>query len=212
MKTINKFKFGLSFLAVVLASISSSKLAMAQYATNITITNPLSVDKLLKPINDEKIKDFVDNIDASQKLFVIGDVLEYKIVVKNVGTSTITDVKVTDYLPKYLSLIFFPGTFDKNTNEIKFSIDSLASNESKEYLIRAKLDEVPTTKVAGTKIKLTNRSTGRVLGYSDTDTASFYVAMTVIPATGASDIVIKTVLVLVAAGTGFGVRKFVRGY
>jgi uncharacterized repeat protein (TIGR01451 family) len=209
---MNKLKLFFAFLSVSMGIVAMPRLAMAQYAPRVTIINPLSVDKLVKPINDERIKDFVDNIDASQKLFVKGDIFEYKIVVKNVGTSAISDVAVTDYLPKYLSLVFYPGTFDKNTNEIKFTVDALAANESKEYIIRAKLDEVPTTKVIGNKIKLTNRSTGRVLGFSDTDTASFYVALTVVPATGASDIVIKTVLVLMTAGTGFGVRKFIRGY
>ena len=209
---MNKFKLLIAFLALCTGVVTMPKFAMAQYAPKQTITNPLSIDKLVKPINDDKIKDFVDNIDASQKLFVKGDVLEYKIVVKNIGTSTVNNIEVTDYLPKYMSLVFYPGTFNKNTNEIKFTVDSLDSNQSKDYIIRAKLAEVPTTKTVGAKIKLTNRATGRVLGFYDTDTASFYVALTVIPATGASDILIKTALVLVLAGSAFGVRKFVRGY
>lgn len=212
MKKINKLKIGLSLLAVVVASFSSPKMSLAQYTTKTVVTNPLSIDKLVKPINDEKIKDFVDNIDASKKLFIKGDIFEYKIVVKNIGTSALENITVTDYLPKYVSLVFYPGTFYKKTNEIKFIVEKLEPNQSKEYIVRAKLDQVPTAKTAGSKIKLTNRATGRVLGYSDTDTSSIYVALTVVPATGASDILVKTALVLTLAGTAFGVRRFIRGY
>jgi uncharacterized repeat protein (TIGR01451 family) len=204
MKTITKLKFGLSFLAVVLASFSSPKLLMAQYTSQQTTINPLSIDKLVKPINDETIKDFMDNIDSARKIFVNDEILEYKLVVKNIGTSTITNIEVTDYLPKYLSMIFYPGTFDKNTNEIKFTIDNLEPNQSKNYIIRAKINKLPTTKFVGSKIKLTNRATARISGFSDTDTASIFGALTIIPATGTNDLIIKTVLVLTLAGTAFG--------
>lgn len=212
MKNFTNLKFGLSILAVVLAGICFPKIVSAQYSSQEVIANPLSIDKLVKPINDETINYFMDNIESSRKTFVNDESLEYKLIIKNIGTSAITNIEVIDNLPSYLSLIFYPGVYNKSNNEIKFTIDRLESNESKDYIIRVKINQLPKTNTVGSKIKLVNKATARIPGYSDSDTATIFGALNMIPATGNNDLILKTVLVITLAGSALGTRKLIRGY
>ena len=47
---------------------------------------------------------------------------------------------MTDQLPPFLKLIFFPGSYNKTDNKIEWTIDELNAGHSQEFLIRAKSD------------------------------------------------------------------------
>jgi uncharacterized repeat protein (TIGR01451 family) len=170
------------------------------------IKREISIDKKIKSIGDTQ---YFDNIESSRKIFYEKDTIEFQIKIENIGSQTLTNVKVKDNLPKYLTLIFYPGTLSADKSTIEWTVDKLEAGQSKEYLIRAKIQN--TTKIGGLT-KQTNRVEGKVDDLSDSDNASYFIGKATVPATGASDIVIKTILVALTASSGFYFRKLARGY
>ena len=166
----------------------------------------ISVDKKVRDIGSSQ---YVDNIESATKTFFEDDVVEFQINVKNVSPEVMYNINVKDMLPKYLSLIFNPGKFDSDQYIVEWNIDKLEANESKKYLIRAKINDSTKLNVS---TKQTNKAEACGAGQCDVDTASYFIGKATVPATGASDIVVKTILVTLLAAGGFSLRKFVREY
>jgi uncharacterized repeat protein (TIGR01451 family) len=172
----------------------------------------ISVDKKIRSIND---KDFSNNIESSTKIFKENDTIEYSIAVENSGKLTLNNIEVNDRLPSNLSLIFYPGTYDRTNNKINWKIDELKPAEIKTYYIRAKIIETSKLNLSnGNLEKLTNYVDVRSdTGTSASDQASCYVGagVTTIPKTGAS-LPLQTLIVLTIGSAGIIFRKYARGY
>ena len=199
----NQFVFG----TVLLSSLMVAGPVYGQYYSNGGNTPELVIDKKIRPIDS---KTYFDNISSDQKIFTEGDQIEFKIVVENRGNITLTNIKVQDMLPKYLSLLVFPGSYDKDQNVINTEILSLEPGQSKEYLVLARIKDLPTG--SNTKLQMVNVATAKTTNAADRDEAKYFVAMKSVPSTGASDILIKTGLVITMAAFGLGMRKIARGY
>lgn len=197
--------FVLSAIAIISLSLFSPFKAYGQSYSNGN-EGKISVDKKVRSIGDTQ---YFDNIEASKKTFFENDVIEFQIEVKNISTETVYNINSKDFLPKYLGLIFNPGTFDNDQSIIEWNIDQLNAGESKTYLIRAKIQN--TTKLS-VVTKQTNKVESCGGGSCNSDNASYFIGKTSVPATGASDIVIKTILVALTAGSGLYFRKLARGY
>jgi len=170
------------------------------------VKKEISIDKKIKYMGDSQ---YLDNIESSRKIFYEKDTIEFQIKIENIGNETLRNIKVKDNLPKHLNLIFHPGILNNDKNTIEWEIDKLKAGESKEYFIRAKIQG--TEKISALT-KQTNRVESIVGELSDTDNASYFIGKATIPATGVSDIVVKTILVALTAGSGFYFRKLARGY
>jgi uncharacterized repeat protein (TIGR01451 family) len=184
-------------------------LARAESYSNDDNRKEISIDKQLRSIGDSK---YVDNIASSTKVFYQDDIIEFKVIVKNTGTGVLKNIKVTDNLPPFLSLIFFPGTYDKTNNKIDWTIDQLNAGDSQEFLIRAKIDNAKDVK---TLTKETNDSSVKVDELGDKDDASYFIAAgggVSVPNTGSTDLLVKTGIVITLGLSGFALRKLVRGY
>jgi uncharacterized repeat protein (TIGR01451 family) len=201
--------FVFTALGVIFASKVVASAAMAQYYSQGGDKPGIVIDKKIRPIED---KIFVDNISADQKSFVEGDQLEFKIVVNNPGNVTLTNIKVTDLLPKYLDLLFFPGVYNKSNNSIETSLEKLDPGQSKEYFIRVIVDDLPTSIVANKKLLMINKATAVSDQASDSDQARYYVTANTVPSTGSNDIVFKTIVAVMVTVAGVGLRKAARGY
>jgi len=196
-------------LAAVLAVIAPVKKSLAQYYSQGEDSVQIVVDKTVRPIEDSK---FCDNISTEQKVFVENNEIEFKIVIKNSGNNDLTNLSVEDYLPKYLTLIFYPGVFNLTENKIETSIDKLGPGESKEYLIRARISDLPKSVYSNKYIQMTNKVTVAANGVSDSDKTVYYVEAITVPSTGSEDLMVKTVLIVMAVGASVGLRKIARGY
>lgn len=204
---ILSISFALSAVAILFLSLLNPFTAFgAEYYSSETNTKSLLIDKKVRSIDDNQ---YYDNIEASKKIFYDKDVVEFQIKVENTGKETLKNVYVRDTLPKYFGLIFNPGNFNASQNTVEWTIDSLAPNETKTYLIRGKIKDADKLTVL---TKQTNKAETNVDGIGDVDTASYFIGKVTVPDTGASDIVIKTVLVGLVAGSGLCLRKKVRGY
>jgi uncharacterized repeat protein (TIGR01451 family) len=208
MKNINSLVFALTFLS--LTTISSS-VVMAQYVPTIVSKNSIVVDKKIRPIDAVS---FSDNLSSSVRTLNSNEQVEFQIVVTNNGTTKLSNISVKDTLPKYLGLIFYPGIYNSNTNVLTWNIDSLNAGESKSFLIRSKINgNIPSTNVATNAIFQQNCVTVNVVGKaSDSDCSKYYVNRPVAPITGTNDIIVGTMVAVVAIGSAVGLRKAARGY
>lgn len=191
-------------MAILFLSLLSPVNAYGYETTNVP--KEISIDKKVRSIGDSQ---YVDNIESSTKTFYENDVIEFQVNIKNTSDKTLSNIDVKDMLPKYLSLIFYPGTFDADQKIIDWKIDSLASNETKTYLIRAKINGSTGLNVL---TKQTNKAETCDADQCDNDTSSYFIGKSTVPATGASDVALKTGLVITLVGLGFGFRKKARGY
>lgn len=202
-KIIN-ISLALGAMAVLFLSLFNPTKAFGYNDSNNTKT--ISIDKKVRSVDDSQ---YYDNIESSKKTFYEKDLVEFQVEVKNIGTEVVHNVNVKDMLPKYLSLIFYPGKFDNDQYIVEWNIDKLEANESKTYLIRAKINDSTKLNVS---TKQTNKAEACGAGQCDVDTASYFIGKATVPATGASDIAVKTILITLLAVGGFSLRKFVRGY
>lgn len=192
-------------LTVLFSSLFSIKANAYSYSNDSEKT--ISIDK---KIRDLKSSEYQDNISASEKVFYENDSVEFKIIVKNTGDGVLKNIKVVDYLPPFLKLVFYPGNFDETNNKVEWTIGELNAGDSQEFLIRAKINN---SKAVRTQTKETNVAQVCVDEICDKDDAIYYIGNGVsIPNTGSSDIILKTMIVLTLVGSGIAFRKYSRGY
>ena len=206
MKNKNlSFSFVITAMAVLFLSLLNPSKVNAQYYSTEN-KKEISIDKKVRSIGDTQ---YSDNIEASRKTFYEKDVIEFQIKIENIGNQRLDTVKVKDTLPKYLGLIFYPGSFNEKDNSVEWNIDRLEPGESRIYLIRARIQD-------STKLSILTKQTNSVETKADTlgdsDTASYYIGNTIVPDTGAADVAVKTLLIVSIAASGFYFRKLARGY
>lgn len=180
-------------------------------------TRKISVDKKVRDVGSTQ---YYDNIESSSKTFLEKDQVEFQITVKNVSTDMVYNINIKDMLPKNLSMIFYPGKFDSDQYIVEWDLKELKPNESKTYLIRAKVKNAAKLNVL---TKQTNKAEACGGGTCDADYASYFIgnkgnvanntatsSAKTIPDTGASDIFLKTGIIALIAGLGLTFRKKAR--
>lgn len=203
---ITKISFVAIALGVLAVSLVKAKGVGAQYYVPREDKRALSLDKKIRPIEKET---YFDNISSDVAVFVENDVLEFKISVENVGNEVLHNIRIEDQLPANLQLIFHPGELNKGNNIVSWNIEKLEIGEIKNFLIRAKIANV--NDIVG-MTKRTNVATATADSISDKDDASYFVGVRIVPKTGDTTIILKTVLIVMGAAGGLGLRKIARGY
>jgi len=184
------------------------RLALAQYYGGTEEKTKLILDKKVRWVPNG---DSLDNIDKSVKVFYENDVIEYSILIRNGGNTNFSEIELRDYLPKYLSLIFYPGEYKTDSGEIVWKIENLNPGEEKTYLIRGKINETANIGV-NSVLQMTNKAEAKVGDIADSDAASYFIGGSSIPETGDIDLLIKSAMVLSTAASGWFLRKYARGY
>lgn len=195
-------------LLVVGSSLNPTKVKADSYSSEDN-RKTLSIDKKLRSIFSSE---YVDNISSSTKVFAQGEIVEFKIKVTNTGTTRMKNIKVTDELPPFLKLIFFPGTYNSTDNKIEWTIDELNAGNSQEFLVRAKIDKAENVK---TLAKETNVAKASVDGINEKDDATYYIGTrsgVIVPETGNPALVLETIGVITAGISGLALRKKIRGF
>lgn len=178
----------------------------------------ISIDKKLRFVNDPK---YVDNISSAMRTFSNGDLVEFFVKVTNSGDVNLKNIKVTDNLPPFLKLIFYPGQYNPTDNKIEWVIDELNPGHSQKFLIRGRIDKASEVK---TLTKETNIANVWVDGIEARDDATYYILNKVtttvndgkgeiiIPVTGSGDLILETIGVISVGLTGLAMRKKIRGF
>ena len=209
MKLLQSKLFLVLMSVFVMSSAFLPTIAKADSYNSTSNSPVIVVDKKVRAVGDTV---FYDNISSAQKMFVEGDQIEFSINIQNRGTESLANISVTDYLPKYLSLMIFPGVNNLIDNTVRTSIAYLNPGESKEYIIRARISDLPTANYANSLIQLNNRACASNSQAGDCDNAKYFVSMSTTPVTGTNDIMIETAVGLAFIAGSIGFRKFARGY
>ena len=207
MKTFNLIG-KLALAALIWAAIFSfPSCAYGQYYSSGN-GQKLVVDKQLRAISQST---YSDNLESGQYVFSDGEFIDFSIVTKNSGDQAIDSISVVDILPKELELIFSPGTFDRESNQIKWTIDRLGVGESKQNIVRVRVKENSASFYCSS-VKRVNRVNVVSGGQNDSDSAFYYVGCKSIPATGDDSLVVKTLVGIVLGCLSLVARRLVRGY
>ena len=210
-----KNKILIAVLSVLLVgSIFKPSAVKADSYSNNDNRKTLSIDKKIRSLNWNY---YVDNISSAKKVFHNEEIVEFKIKVTNTGTTNMKNIKVTDKLPPFLKLVFFPGTFNSTDNKIEWTIDELNAGHSQEFLIRAKIDKANEVK---TLTKETNVALATVDEINEKDDAIYYIkngtasaeSTVELPETGSIALVLETIGAIGAGISGLALRKKIRGY
>lgn len=94
---------------------------------------------LNKTVKNPQTKEFVNNLGVNDAKYAPDQEVTFKIAVTNTGDATLSNVKVTDNFPQYITFVSGNGTYDKNTRAFTFTVDSVKAGETKSYEIKAKL-------------------------------------------------------------------------
>lgn len=210
-----KNKILIAALAVLfVSSVFNPTAVKADSYSNNDNRKTLSIDKKIRSLNWSY---YVDNISSAKKIFRNEELVEFKIKVTNTGTTNMKNIKVTDKLPPFLKLVFFPGTYNSADNKIEWTIDELNAGHSQEFLVRAKIDKANEV---NTLTKETNVVLASVDEINEKDDAIYYIkngtasaeSTVELPETGSIALVLETVGAIGAGISGLALRKKIRGY
>lgn len=216
-KNYNKLFLTLLLSGLVSLQLINPKMINADSYSSDNQKN-ISIDKKLRYLSDTK---YVDNISSSVRTFKNGDLIEFYVEVTNTGDTNLKNIKVTDNLPPFLKLIFYPGVYNSTDNKVEWTIDELNAGHSQKFLIRAKIDKANEVK---TLTKETNVASVRVDELGARDDAIYYILNVgstikpdgkgeiIIPETGAGSMVLETLGVIGMGLGGFALRKKIRGF
>jgi len=210
----NKLLLTAVFGTLMLGSLLMPTIVKADSYSNNDNRKTLSIDKKIRSLNWNY---YIDNISTNKKVFRNGELIEFKIKVTNTGTTNMKNIKVTDNLPPFLKLVFFPGTYNSTDNKIEWTIDELNAGNSQEFLVRAKIDKATEVK---TLAKETNVALASVDGINEKDDAIYYIkngtasveSTVELPETGSIALVLETIGVIGAGISGLALRKKIRGF
>jgi len=197
-------------LFVVIKPVS----VMADSYSNNDNRKTLSIDKKIRSLNWNY---YVDNISSAKKIFRNEEIVEFKIKVTNTGTTNMKNIKVTDKLPPFLKLIFFPGTYNSTDNKIEWTINELNAGNSQEFLVRAKIDKANEV---NTLTKETNVALVSVDEINEKDDSIYYIkngtasaeSTVELPETGSIALVLETIGAIGVGISGLALRKKIRGF
>lgn len=99
--------------------------------------------KVLNPTSNTKggTEQFVDNLSINDAKYAAGQTVKFQLTVTNTGNTTLNELTLTDLLPGYVTFVSGPGSFDKNTNTLTLKVLNLNPNESRAYIVAAKVKD-----------------------------------------------------------------------
>lgn len=201
MKTSKTFLIALTLAGSVLALAQPAQAQYGQYGQqgqyggSVQPGQNILIDKLVAEPGTTLGKGgdaagiFKDNLLLTDKRFVPGDQAVFKIIVKNVSNVTIKNIVVKDVLPAYLEPMVGPGTYDKNTRTITYTIAQLKPGEENVQFVKTQIfgqNQLPADQGI---IKFVNNVSVQAQNASDTDSSQFFaekqpLAITQVPKTG----------------------------
>jgi len=106
-------------------------------------TYSIIIDKMVgKPgnSNDATTSEYVDNLSVSDPRFSPGQLVFFKVTVKNTSNTTFGGMTAKDFVPDYLTPIEGPGTFDSATRTISWDAGVFAVDEQKTYYFKMQVN------------------------------------------------------------------------
>lgn len=103
--------------------------------TCVTIGNAVINKKIFNPSTSV----FVDNLGVNDPKYQPDYIVNFKLEVTNNGNTNIARVDVKDIFPQYVEWLSGPGNFDQKTKTLTFTMENLAPNETRVFLVIGKV-------------------------------------------------------------------------
>lgn len=93
---------------------------------------------------DKKVRNpstgvYVDNLGLSDPKYRPTWLVAFRIVVKNPGDETLTNVTVTDKLPQFVDYVSGPANFDSANRTITFNVSNLTGGSTQTFDLKARV-------------------------------------------------------------------------
>lgn len=98
----------------------------------------LSINKVVK---NPETGSFVDNLSINDPKYAPENTVTFQLTVTNIGQEVIKNITVKDLLPKNVTFVSGPGSYDSKTNTLSLVLEKLDSQEAKTYTITGKIDK-----------------------------------------------------------------------
>ncbi len=109
-----------------------------QYGGTTTCTSTsLTINK---QIQNPATGAFVENLGSTDATFSVSQHVLFQLIIKNNGTQAFSTATVKDTFPNELTFLGGPGTFNKATNTLTFTLDSLNAGESRTVQVLGVID------------------------------------------------------------------------
>jgi uncharacterized repeat protein (TIGR01451 family) len=140
--------------------------------------------------------EYVDNLGINDPRFNAGNSVYFQLKVKNTSSTTENNITVVDTIPSYIDPVSGPGSYNADTRQITFTIDSLQPNEEKTFTVQTQVKPQAQLNSINDGDCEVNKAFVSVNNASDEDSAQFCVAKTTptvtgvtqVPSTGAEDL------------------------
>ncbi len=194
-----------SWLLATTFLVAAAPLAARAYLYNQgQTTKQLIVDKQLKQVNEGQ---WHDNL-GSKVAFNRGDLIDFRLIIRNSGDSDLESVVVNDILPNYLQPIFYPGQYDKQKKKIIWRVGTLKAGQEVIKRFRFRVD--PKANLPSKPLLLLNKAEVKSGSLNDSDRAMFFVVNKKLPRAG-GNIILASLMLLGLLGLGIIGRKIGRG-
>src|SRR3989344_1582009 len=128
--------FLLPFSFLLLPSLVKADTCTTQYGTTVCQPHNLLVNKQVK---NPTTGVFVENLGTTDAVFSPGSDISYRLIIKNESGETFNPVSVKDTLPEFTTFIAGPGTYNKDTRELTFTLENLIAGETRTVEILARV-------------------------------------------------------------------------
>lgn len=130
-------------------------------------TNPLQIDKQVK---DPLTGIYVNNLGLGDPHYQPGQRVDFKIIVTNAGSATVSNATISDYLPPYITYVSGGGNFNNQTDTVTFTIGPLSPKQQKSVFVQGKVVDQSALPTNQGVICIANQAT---VSTGSQDTATF---------------------------------------
>jgi len=126
---------------------------------NCTSTNSFSIEKLVqKP--GKGGGNYINNLSVNDPRYTPSQQVKFQIIVKNTGDQVISNLKVVDTFPQFLSFVSGPGNFNNNNKTLTFNVVNLNPGQTVKYNVVGKVSDANLMPTDQGTVCLINQATG----------------------------------------------------
>lgn len=133
-----------------------------------------------KTVANSQTGAFVDNLGVNDPKYSPDSTVTFQLTVTNTGGTALSRITVRDILPQYVNFNAGAGSFDSNTRTLSFDTANLNPNESRTFVISAKV--VPANQLPANQdvTCVVNQTTATAENQTSQDNAQFCIQKQVV--------------------------------
>lgn len=170
MKKILFLIFAFIILKIIVANVNAQ---YGQPAPSYSILVDKMVGKPFQTKGGVTDVNYVDNLSSSDPRFAPGQIVYFKIKIKNTSSSDITNVVVKDFVPSFLTPIEGPGSWDVNTRTINWNAGDFRVDEEKIYYLKMQINSQNQLPAEKGLFCLVNKVSASTAQTADDDSSQF---------------------------------------